>query len=71
MHVLTRGEGHASSVMYCLMDGRNDRFITISADKVIRCWNSATLRCIQVCSNNRQCKSRMMTYFRGEGSDCS
>lgn len=25
------------------------RVITISADKSVRCWDSATFRCIQVC----------------------
>lgn len=48
MHILARGEGHASSVRHCLIDDRNGRVITVSADKAVRCWDSATLRCIQV-----------------------
>ena len=49
MHVLARRDGHGATVRHCLVDDRSDRVITISADKAVRCWDSATFRCIQVC----------------------
>ncbi|CAM9570070.1 unnamed protein product, partial [Hapterophycus canaliculatus] len=48
MNVLARRDGHAASVRHCLVDDGSDRVITISADKAVRCWDSATFRCIQV-----------------------
>lgn len=50
MNVLARRDGHGATVRHCLVDDRSDRVITISADKAVRCWDSATFRCIQVCS---------------------
>jgi len=48
MNVLARRDGHAANVRHCIVDDRSDRVITISADKAVRCWDSATFRCIQV-----------------------
>lgn len=48
MNVLARRDGHVANVRHCIVDDRSDRVITISADKAVRCWDSATFRCIQV-----------------------
>ncbi|CAM9600070.1 unnamed protein product [Ectocarpus fasciculatus] len=53
MHVLARRDGHAANVRHCLVDDRSDRVITISADKAVRCWDSATFRCIQSFKDHR------------------
>lgn len=47
MHVLARADGHASNVRHCLVDEESGRVITVSTDKAVRCWDSATFRCIQ------------------------
>lgn len=54
MDVLARGEGHVSNVRHCLVDDENDRVITISAEKTVRCWDSNTLSCIQVKSRTEK-----------------
>lgn len=48
MDILARGEGHVSNVRHCLVDDANDRIITVSAEKIVRCWDSNTFCCIQV-----------------------
>ncbi|CAM9408537.1 unnamed protein product, partial [Ectocarpus sp. 8 AP-2014] len=53
MHVLARRDGHAANVRHCLVDDHSDRVITISADKAVRCWDSATFRCIQSFKDHR------------------
>eukprot|EP00903_Cladosiphon_okamuranus_P008717 g8350.t1 len=53
MHVLARRDGHGATVRHCLVDDRSDRVITISADKAVRCWDSATFRCIQSFKDHR------------------
>lgn len=58
MNVLARRDGHAASVRHCLVDDDSDRVITISADKAVRCWDSATFRCIQVRPATRVFPSR-------------
>ena len=40
-------EGHGTTVVHVVMDDQNGRFITVSEDKVIKCHDYNTLRCMQ------------------------
>jgi WD40 repeat protein len=41
-------EGHSTTIVHVVMDDDNGRFMTVSEDKIIRCHDYGTLRCMQI-----------------------